>query len=296
MPRILITGANSFIGRSFIRSSKFKIIEEVSLLQTTPPEIDFSRYDVILHLAAIVHQSRRIEKNEYFRINRDLCIDIANKAKEAGVKQFIFLSTVKVYGEFGNRKEPWNERSHCNPTDYYGQSKLEAENRLTTIESPDFIVSIVRSPVVYGEGVKAKILSLVKLVERFPVLPLGKIKNLRNFTYVENMVAFIDRVIEKKVAGTFIVMDDTPLSTSEFVKQIADGLGRKRVFFKLPELIINLGKMLMPQYFERIYGSLLLDNQVTKDKLNFTPPYSIETGLKKMLDSYKKDLFFNQKR
>lgn len=296
MSNILITGAGSFIGRNFIRYSRFKTVEEISLLDRNYASTEFGRYEVILHLAAIVHESRRIGEDEYFRVNRDLCIEVAEKAKQAGVKQFVFLSTIRVYGEYGNRSESWDESSECNPVDLYGKSKLEAEIALKKLESPGFVVSIIRTPVVYGAGVKANILSLIKLVERFPVLPFADIKNLRNYTFAENLVAYIDRIIERRASGTFIVMDDTPLSTSELVVQITDGLDKKRVIFKLPDWIINMGKFFMPHYFDRIYGSLLLDNRMTKNSLDFTPPYSIEAGLKKMMDSYKSGFISTQTR
>ncbi len=99
MTKILITGANSFIGINFQRFSRYNDIEEVSLLKNKPEELKLSKYDVILHLAAIVHQSKKIPESDYFFVNRDLCIRTAEQAKKEGVKQFIFLSTLKVYGE-----------------------------------------------------------------------------------------------------------------------------------------------------------------------------------------------------
>src|SRR5664280_1337214 len=98
MKKILITGANSFIGTNFRRISKYQNIEEVSLKENSPDEIDFSQFEIVLHLAAIVHQSKKIDAEEYFYVNRDLCLRVAEQAKRAGVKQFIFLSSIKVYG------------------------------------------------------------------------------------------------------------------------------------------------------------------------------------------------------
>ena len=288
MPKILITGSGSFIGRNYIRHSVFKSVDEVSVQGIDPGEIRFEGYNIIIHLAAIVHQSDKKDKEEYFKINRDLCVEIARNAKRAGVGQFIFLSSIKVYGEFGNRSEPWNENSECNPTDYYGKSKLEAEQALKKLETKDFVVSIIRTPVVYGEGVKANILSLIKLVERVPVLPLAGINNCRNYTFVENLVAFIDRIIEKKASGTFIIMDNDHLSTTELVENIASGLGKKTILFRLPSFIVNFGLRMFPQYFDRLYGSLILDNTLTKSLLQYDPPYDIKTGLRKMMIYYQK--------
>ncbi|MCX6254225.1 MAG: NAD-dependent epimerase/dehydratase family protein, partial [Bacteroidia bacterium] len=203
MSKILITGSNSFVGTNFRKFSQYKEIDEISLFNNNPEDIDFSRYDVVLHLAAIVHQSKKIPESEYFNVNRDLCLRIAENAKKAGIKQFVFLSTLKVYGDFVPDLDLRNENSRCFPNDAYGKSKYEAEIGLKKFEDVNFTVSIIRTPLVYGEGVRANMLSIIKLVDSFPLLPFGKISNKRNFTYIENLVGFIDRIIEKKASGTF---------------------------------------------------------------------------------------------
>ena len=111
--KILITGTDSFVGTNFNRYSKFRDVEEVSLFTNKPEDIDFSRFDVVLHLVAIVHQSQDIDEKEYYIINRELCIAVAGEAKKAGVGQFIFLSTVKVYGEYRPEQGAWTEDSIC---------------------------------------------------------------------------------------------------------------------------------------------------------------------------------------
>ncbi len=125
--RILITGKNSFVGTNFIKYSKFRNVDEISLFDKNPEDINFKGYDVVIHLVAIVHQKITIPEEEYFKINRDLCIEVATHAKKAGVKQFIFLSTVKVYGKFIKGYSFWNEKSPCFPDDAYGKSKYAAE-------------------------------------------------------------------------------------------------------------------------------------------------------------------------
>src|ERR1035437_7006184 len=117
MTKILVTGANSFVGSNFRRFSLFEDIEEISLYENKPEDIDFSKYDVILHLAAIVHQSKKISEGEYFQVNRDLCLRTAESAKKAGIKQFVFLSTLKVNGDLVNDSELRNENSACFPDD-----------------------------------------------------------------------------------------------------------------------------------------------------------------------------------
>ena len=171
MSKILITGANSFVGRNYIKYSQNIKIDEISLIDNSPEEIDFSKYNTILHVAAIVHQSKKIPEQEYFVINRDLSLEVAKHAKESGIKQFVFLSTIKVYGEFYPESGPWTENSECHPDDPYGKSKYEAEIELRKLEDNDFIVSIIRTPLVYGKDVKANMLNIMKLVNKMRILP-----------------------------------------------------------------------------------------------------------------------------
>ncbi len=227
MSKILITGADSFVGNNFIRFSQHRDVEESCLIANNPKDIDFRKFDVVLHLVAIVHQLKEIHENEYYKINRDLCSMVAEQAKKAGVKQFIFLSTVKVYGEFIPESGAWDENSICIPDDAYGKSKYEAELALKKIEDAGFAVSIIRTPLVYGEGVRANMLSIMKLVDTFPILPFGKVNNKRSFTYTENLAGFIDRIIEKRASGIFLAMDENPLSTTELVNYISKFLNKK---------------------------------------------------------------------
>jgi UDP-glucose 4-epimerase len=287
MNRVLIAGANSFVGKNFIKNSKQVLIEEFSLMEHKPEEIDFSKYDIVLHLVAIVHQSKKISEKEYYRVNKDLAIQVAEEAKEAGVKQFVFLSTVKVYGKYIPGAGAWNESSTCDPEDAYGKSKYAAELALKELEDENFTVSIVRTPLVYGENVKANMRSIIKLVEKFPILPLANVANKRSFTSVENLVAFIDRIIEKKASGVFIAKDEKGLSTTELVKLISQYLERKLILFSIPRFIIRICTFVYPKIFDRLYGSFEMENEKTLKRLDFSPPLTVEEGIKKMILSYR---------
>lgn len=287
MIKVLITGANSFIGTNFQSYSQYKNVEDVSLLQSKPENIDFGKYDVVLHLAAIVHQSKKIPESEYFIINRDLCLRVAENAKNAGIKQFVFLSTVKVYGKFIPKFGLLNENSDCIPEDAYGKSKYEAELGLKKLEDVNFTVSIIRTPLVYGEGVKANMLSLMKLVEASPILPFGKVHNKRNFTYIENLVGFIDQIINIRASGIFITMDENAISTTELVNCLSTHFGKKIALFKLPHFIIRMGAIFLPGLFDKLYGSFEFDNSRTRNELKFDPPFSTKEGIKKMVMSYR---------
>lgn len=286
MPKVLITGANSFVGKNFIQHSIFPGSAEVSLMENQPEDIDFKSFDTVLHLAAIVHQSKQILKTEYFRVNRDLSIEVAKAAKENGVRQFVFLSTVKVYGEFNPDSGPWTENSECHPDDPYGKSKYEAEIELRKLEDENFIISVIRTPLVYGKEVKANMLSIMKLIDRFKILPFKKINNKRSFTYAKNLIDFIDRIIEKRASGIFIAMDSEPLSTTQLVEYIARYLNKKIILIKIPRAFIKLGEKLIPKIFDRLYGSFEMENSKTLQTLDFSPKYSSEEGIREMCLAY----------
>jgi nucleoside-diphosphate-sugar epimerase len=286
MVKVLITGAKSFIGANFRNHSKFKEIDEISLVDSRPEDIDFVKYDVVLHLAAIVHQNKKVDEVEYYSVNRDLCLRLAEESKKAGIKQFVFLSTIKVYGEFVNSSELRNENSECYPEDAYSKSKYEAELGLKALEDANFTVSIIRTPLVYGEGVRANMINLIKLIDSSPILPFGKIENKRNFTFAENLVGFIDQIIEKNASGIFISMDEKALSTTELVNYISKYLGKKIILFKLPQIFFRIARVFIPGILESLYGSSEFENNKTKKVLNYRPHFSTEEGIKRTVIHY----------
>lgn len=286
MPRILITGTNSFIGTNFCKTSVYQDYSVISLRKNEISEIDFSHFDVVLHLAAIVHQANNADNKKYFRVNKDLTLILALRAKNAGVKHFIFMSTVKVYGKFQGNSEAWNEESSCNPDDAYGKSKYEAEIDLRKLENNNFIVSIIRTPIVYGPGVGANILKLIRLIDYFPFLPFKNANNNRHFTFVDNLIGFIDRIIELTPSGTFIVMDREPLSTKDLVLRLSALMKKKIYLFQLPCFVIRFGIIAFPRVFDRLYNSFYLDNSKTLEILNYSPPFTSEQGFSKLISSY----------
>jgi nucleoside-diphosphate-sugar epimerase len=286
MARILITGTNSFIGTNFRKFSKSKEVEEISFRENRPESVDFSRFDTIVHLAAIVHQSHKTEADEYFRVNKGLTVRLAAQARKAGVRQFIFISTVKVYGKWNPGNEPWNEDSECFPEDPYGASKYEAEIALKELETKNFTISVIRTPIVYGPGVGANILKLIKLIETVPILPFRGVDNNRHYTYVENLVGYIDRIIELRASGVYLAMDTKALSTSELVRLISGFMGLRPLMFRLPDFVINSGAAIIPGVFDRLFHSFFLNNSKTREVLKFNPPFSIEDGFSMLIKGY----------
>jgi len=285
--RILVIGKNSFIGKHFKLKSQFKSIDTVSLREKKPGEIFFKDYDVVLYLPAIVHQTSKIPEDEYYRVNRDLCLNVAQRAKKDEIKQFIFLSTIKVYGS-KNDNTIRNEFSDCFPDDAYGKSKYQAEKGLQALEDDHFKVSILRTPLVYGEGVKANMLKIVRIVEKYNILPFAGIKNKRSFTYAGNLVSYIDCIIDKNASGTFIAMDDKSLSTTDLVTLIAKNLNKKLKLFKIPGFLVKTGFFIFPGIFKRLFSSLVFNNDFTNSTLNYNQPFSTEQGIERMVNDYLK--------
>ncbi len=166
--KLLLTGANGFVGSYFKNNYKKKYnINTFSFLNDNLEDLDLSNMDTIIHLSALVHQMGGASKEEYEKINVTNTTDLAKKAKVSGIKNFIFMSTIKVYGEEVNIA--YTENSECKPQDDYGKSKLKAEVELLRLEDKNFKISIIRTPIVYGYGVKANIKNLINLVNKVPI-------------------------------------------------------------------------------------------------------------------------------
>ncbi|MCT7552711.1 NAD-dependent epimerase/dehydratase family protein [Aliarcobacter butzleri] len=278
MKKLLITGSNGFIGNYFINNYKSKYnIKTFSFLKDDINNLNCGDIDVVFHLSALVHQMGGASASEYEKINVIQTIELAKKAKESGIKHFVFMSTVKVYGEETNSK--YTENTVCNPEDDYGKSKLKAEQELQKLEDENFKISIIRTPIVYGYGVKANIKNLINLVNKVPVLPFGKIKNKRSMVYIGNLCHLVDEIIIQKKSGIFLACDDEPLSTSKLIDLIAKNLAKKTYLIKIP-FFESLLKILKPSFHKRLYGSLEIDNTITKEKLNLKNPYSVEDGVR----------------
>lgn len=283
--KILLTGSTGFIGKHFLAAYQTAYeIDCFSFLHDTLESLDLHGTDAILHLSALVHQMQGAPDDAYRRVNVDNTIALAKKAKEAGVPHFIFMSSIKVYGEESD--QAYDETTPCLPTDPYGQSKLDAENALLELAGENFTVSIIRTPVVYGEGVKGNIRSLLKLVERVPVLPFGGIENQRSMVYVGNLCALIDAIIKDPKGGLFLAADPAPVSTTLLIEEIAHALKKKPLLLKLP-LFGWFLKKLKPALHARLFGSLRLDTHKSNTRLGFTPPFSTREGVEAMVRWYK---------
>ncbi len=286
--KIVITGVSGFIGSNYIQANIEHQIDEICLIKNSLSELNFTGADVVLHLAALVHQMKGAPELEYFKVNSDLAFDTARKAKDEGIKQFIFLSTIKVYGESTTSQAPFSEESECNPEDAYGKSKLEAEKRILSLQDNNFKVAIIRSPLVYGAGVKANMFTLIKLVDKIPILPFDNINNKRSFVYIENLTALINKIISSKASGIFIARDPENLSTTELIKIIATALHKKRMLISMPFVLRKIISFLFPMQYGRLWGSLEIAADLSWKRIEYVPPVSSEDGIKNMVVWYKR--------
>lgn len=227
--KILITGKNSYVGTQFeqyVRNRKDSDeyeIHKISVRDEQWKEMDFGVYDVILHVAGLVHKNgKKKTAKEYKEINSILPFELAKKAKKEGCAQFIFLSSVSVYGmDHGKITKETVEK----PTSYYGKSKLLAEKNLIRLQSNDFLVAIIRPPMIYGEGCPGNYASLEKLAKVTRIFP--KVKNKRSMLNVETLSEYLLTIIQKKKSGVFLPQDEEYHCTSELMVELGEKYGRK---------------------------------------------------------------------
>ena len=197
------------------------------------------------------------------------------------------MSTVKVYGEETN--SVYTENSECKPEDEYGKSKLKAENELQKLEDDNFVVSIIRTPIVYGYGVKANIKNLINLVNKVPILPFGGIQNRRSMVYIGNLCHLIDILIGFQIksgmtaSGVFLASDDQAISTTRLIELIVKELDKKVYLVQVPLFEILL-KLVKPDFHKRLYGSLEVNNKKTKEVLDLENLYTLGDGIKYMIN------------
>lgn len=228
MKKILITGANSYIGTSFENYIKDNFsddyaVDTVDMIDGSWREKDFSNYDCVFHVAGIAHQ-KETEENAplYYKVNRDLAIDTAKKAKAEGVKQFIFLSSMSVYG---TDTGTITKDTLPLPKSNYGKSKWEAEQGMKDLADDTFRICVLRPPMIYGKGCKGNFISLEKFALKLPIFPY--VKNERSMLYIDNLSEFVRLLINNEDSGVFCPQNAEYTNTSAMVKKIAEINGKK---------------------------------------------------------------------
>ena len=228
MKKILITGANSYIGTSFEKYIKENypddyVIDTVDMIDGGWRKKDFSGYDSVFHVAGIAHQ-KETKKNAYlyYEVNRDLAIETAKKAKADGVKQFIFLSSMSVYGmDVGVITKDTIPKPKSN----YGKSKLQAEESINLLIDDCFKVCIIRPPMVYGKGCKGNFQTVYGLVKKLPAFP--KVNNKRSLIYIEHLTSFVKICIDRNCSGLYFPQNRDYVNTTDMAKVIAQTTNKK---------------------------------------------------------------------
>jgi len=299
--KVLVSGAAGFVGRALCdqltvaghvlvptvrRTSGLKderVLGEIGA--STDWQTALEGCDAVVHLAARVHVMDDTTQNSlalYRATNTEGTLNLARQAVEAGVKRFVFISTIKVNGE--GRATPYRETDAAAPEDAYAISKWEAEQGLQRIaQETGLEVAILRPPLAYGPGVKANFLRLMRMVEHGFPLPLGAIHNRRSLLYLGNFVDAIRLCVEHPAAAgqTFLLDDGVPVSTPELIRALARAMGRSTHLLAVPVGVLELAGALLGKRaaVARLTGSLFVDSTAIRSRLGWVPPYTLQQGL-----------------
>lgn len=271
MKKILITGKSSYIGTFFKNwldkyPDQYKV-DCISLRDASWKEKDFAKYDVVVHVAGIAHVSSDPKMEDlYYKVNRDLTIETAKKAKAEGVKQFIFISSIIVYGDSSSRKRIIDRNTVPMPSNFYGKSKLQAEEGIKHFKSNDFKIAVLRPPMIYGKGSKGNYTKLANLAKKIPVFP--DIDNERSMLHIDNLNEFLKIIIDNKESGLFFPQNTEYVKTSEMVKLIAEVHGKKIKMTKLFNLVLRL--MFGIEVVNKVFGNLVYEKSMSEyEKANY---------------------------
>lgn len=273
--RILITGANSYIGTSFdkyMKSFPTYTIDTIDMIDDHWESVDFSRYDTVFHVAGIAHSDAgKLSQDKidlYYRVNTELAEQTAMKAKNDGVRQFIYMSSMIVYGgsaPIGQQKIITKD-TKPQPMNAYGDSKLQAENKLLPMQSENFNVVILRPPMIYGKGSKGNYPTLSKYAKKLPIFP--DVDNQRSMLYIENLCEFVRLMIQNQEVGIFMPQNAEYTKTSEMVRQIAK-IANKSI--KSTCVFNPILKLLAPKFhvIKQAFGNLTYDQTLSQYTQNY---------------------------
>lgn len=266
MKKILITGKNSYIGTSLENwlmrePDKYKV-DTIDMKDGSWKEKDFSEYEVVFHVAGIAHiKETRDNQDLYYKVNRDLAYETAQKAKQDGVEQFVFLSSMSVYGiENG----VIDKDTPLKPNSAYGKSKIEAEELINKLQDDSFTVATLRPPMVYGKGCRGNYPRLVGLALKTPIFP--KVDNKRSMIYIDNLSEFVKQLIDSRSGGLFFPQNAEYVNTSEMVRLIAEAHEKKIV---MTEFFNPLLRLLNISTVNKVFGDLVYDMSMSEYDANY---------------------------
>lgn len=278
--KVLITGAGSYIGEYFKEYAQKKYgknftIDEVDMLDASWRDVDFSLYDVVYHVAGIAHAdvgkvSEEI-KQRYYSINTDLAIEVCEKSKREGVKEFVFMSSMIVYGESApyGKQRIITEQTVPKAANFYGDSKLQADMRVRDLASTDFKVLVLRPPMVYGRNSKGNYPVLAKLAKKLPIFP--KVENKRSMLYIDNLCEFLCQLLlvrnYKENAIVFFPQNDEWVTTAEMVKEISLAKKKKIRLISGLNLFVMIGSKIpgkIETLVNKAFGNYCYEKEISK--------------------------------
>ncbi len=281
MKKVLITGANSYVGTSFDkyareRYSDAMVIDTVDMIDGSWRKRDFSIYNTIFHVAGIAHadlgNADEYTKQKYYTINTDLAIETAKKAKKSGVGQFVFMSSSIIYGDsapYGKQKIIKGD-TMPSPANFYGDSKWKADKGIQKLADDSFLVTILRPPMVYGRGSKGNYITLAKIAKKLPFFP--DIQNERSILFIDNLCELVCQVIIRRKGGIFFPQNEIHTSTTELVRMIAEVSGHKIRISRIWNWMVYLslhtpGKI--SQIANKAFGNLTYDQSISKYEFEY---------------------------
>ena len=288
MKRILITGANSYVGTSFEKHLKqwegHYQVDTVDMVDGSWRERSFRGYDAVFHVAGIVHlKNKRNDPQQialFEAVNVRLAVETAQKAKAEGVKQFIFMSSTSVYGLVApvGKMVMITKDSPVAPTDNYGISKAKAEEELQALAGDGFRLVILRPPMIYGKGCKGNYATLSKLARKLPVFPM--VENQRSMLYIDNLSELVRLVVDDEAEGIFCPQNEEYVNTSEMVNLIAHARGRSII------LVRGFGWLLRQLHYvtemaDKAFGSLCYDRELGA----YPKPYCVKNFAESVMET-----------
>lgn len=274
--KVLVTGANSYIGESFAQyanrnyASNFEI-DTVDMIDGTWRNTDFSGYDAIFHVAGIAHADVGSVSDEvkqrYYAVNTDLAIEVAEKAKKAGVKQFVFMSSMIVYGEsagYGMRRVVTKD-TKPDPANFYGDSKWQADKGVRKLETEIFDVTVLRPPMIYGKGSKGNYPLLAKMAKKLPIFP--SVRNERSMLHIDNLCEFLCKIMLLGKGGVYVPQNGEYTTTSDMVKQIAEVCNRRILITRVLTPAVYIGSKVPGKVgglVNKAFGNMVYDQSMSE--------------------------------
>lgn len=271
--KILITGKGSYIGTSFEKWLQQwpddYIVDTVDMIGDEWRNRSFKGYDVVFHVAGIAHVSADPKLEPlYYKVNRDLAIETAEKAKSDGVKQFVFMSSIIIYGEssFINQKRVITRNMVPQPSNFYGNSKLQAEHGILPLQDDHFRVVILRPPMIYGKGSKGNYSKLAKIARMLPLFP--DIDNQRSMLHIDNLCEFVRLIVDNQEQGVFFPQNAEYVKTSEMVRLIREAHGKKIILMSSFNPLFRLMGYWV-RILNKVFGNLVYEQSMSEYKENY---------------------------